>query len=170
MGVDQNGERRTISTQPQDAGVARDEQDPEVMVTGEYFYHQKRRAAEPAAWDETIRERPIAEWGEFREYHFPTAGFALLIQTDLPITDDWWTFPHILDWPRSHLKWSRRPLRPRRCRVIVHGRRWPLCADTHTRSGERLRPGSDCCQTKYFISSVLKTSTSFRQVAQQQLR
>jgi NAD(P)-dependent dehydrogenase (short-subunit alcohol dehydrogenase family) len=36
-------------------------EDPEAMVSGQYFYHQKRRAAEPAARDEKIQERLIAE-------------------------------------------------------------------------------------------------------------
>src|SRR5439155_24514322 len=35
--------------------------DPEVMISGQYFNHQKRRAAEPAARDEEIQERLIAE-------------------------------------------------------------------------------------------------------------
>lgn len=35
--------------------------DPEVMVSGQYFYHLKRRAAEAAARDEKIQERLIAE-------------------------------------------------------------------------------------------------------------
>jgi hypothetical protein len=35
--------------------------DPEAMVTGEYFYHQKRRAAESAARDEKNQDRLIAE-------------------------------------------------------------------------------------------------------------
>jgi NAD(P)-dependent dehydrogenase (short-subunit alcohol dehydrogenase family) len=33
----------------------------EAMVSGQYFYHQKRRAPEPAARDEKIQERLIAE-------------------------------------------------------------------------------------------------------------
>jgi NAD(P)-dependent dehydrogenase (short-subunit alcohol dehydrogenase family) len=35
--------------------------DPEAMVSGQYFYHQKRRAPEPAARDEKIQERLIKE-------------------------------------------------------------------------------------------------------------
>ncbi len=35
--------------------------DPEAMVSGQYFYHQKRRAAEDAARDEKVQERLIAE-------------------------------------------------------------------------------------------------------------
>ena len=35
--------------------------DPEAMVSGQYFYHQKRRAAEAAARDERIQERLLTE-------------------------------------------------------------------------------------------------------------
>jgi hypothetical protein len=35
--------------------------DPEAMVSGQYFYHQKRRDAEPAARDEKIQDQLIAE-------------------------------------------------------------------------------------------------------------
>ena len=35
--------------------------DPEAMVSGEYFYHRKRRAPLPAAKDEKTQERLIAE-------------------------------------------------------------------------------------------------------------
>jgi NAD(P)-dependent dehydrogenase (short-subunit alcohol dehydrogenase family) len=35
--------------------------DPEAMVTGEYFYHQKRRTPHPAARDKAIQDRLIAE-------------------------------------------------------------------------------------------------------------
>ena len=35
--------------------------DPEAMVSGQYFYHQKRRAVEAAARDERIQERLLTE-------------------------------------------------------------------------------------------------------------
>ena len=38
--------------------------DPEAMVSGEYFYHRKRRAPLPAAKDEKTQERLIAECAE----------------------------------------------------------------------------------------------------------
>ena len=31
--------------------------DPEAMVSGQYFYHRKQRAAEPAARDQTVQDR-----------------------------------------------------------------------------------------------------------------
>ena len=45
--------------------------DAEAMVTGQYFYHQKRRAAEPAARDEKIQERLIAECTRVSGVSFP---------------------------------------------------------------------------------------------------
>jgi NAD(P)-dependent dehydrogenase (short-subunit alcohol dehydrogenase family) len=45
--------------------------DPEAMVTGQYFYHQKRRAAEPAARDEKIQDRLIAECARISGVSFP---------------------------------------------------------------------------------------------------
>lgn len=45
--------------------------DPEAMVSGQYFYHQKRRAAEPAASDEEIQERLIAECARISGVPFP---------------------------------------------------------------------------------------------------
>jgi NAD(P)-dependent dehydrogenase (short-subunit alcohol dehydrogenase family) len=45
--------------------------DPEAMVTGQYFYHQKRRAAEPVATDEEIQERLIAECARISGIPFP---------------------------------------------------------------------------------------------------
>jgi NAD(P)-dependent dehydrogenase (short-subunit alcohol dehydrogenase family) len=45
--------------------------DPEVMVTGQYFYHQKRRAVEPAARDEKIQDRLIAECARISGVPFP---------------------------------------------------------------------------------------------------
>jgi hypothetical protein len=40
-----------------------DSNDPKAMVTGQYFYHQQRRDPEPAARNEEIQERLIAERG-----------------------------------------------------------------------------------------------------------
>jgi NAD(P)-dependent dehydrogenase (short-subunit alcohol dehydrogenase family) len=45
--------------------------DPEAMVTGEYFYHQKRRDPAPAARDEKIQERLIAECARISGVPFP---------------------------------------------------------------------------------------------------
>jgi NAD(P)-dependent dehydrogenase (short-subunit alcohol dehydrogenase family) len=45
--------------------------DPEATVSGQYFYHQKRRAAEPAARDEKIQERLIAECARISGVPFP---------------------------------------------------------------------------------------------------
>jgi hypothetical protein len=45
--------------------------DPEAMVTGQYFYHQKRRAAEAAARDEKIQERLIAECAQISGVALP---------------------------------------------------------------------------------------------------
>jgi NAD(P)-dependent dehydrogenase (short-subunit alcohol dehydrogenase family) len=45
--------------------------DPEAMVTGQYFYHQKRRDPEPAARDEKIQERLIAECARISGVPFP---------------------------------------------------------------------------------------------------
>jgi hypothetical protein len=41
------------------------------MVSGQYFYHQKRRDAEPAARDEKIQERLIAECARISGVPFP---------------------------------------------------------------------------------------------------
>ena len=48
--------------------------DPEAMVTGQYFYHQKRRAVEAAARDEKIQERLIAECAQLSGVPFPTGA------------------------------------------------------------------------------------------------
>ena len=45
--------------------------DPEAMVSGQYFYHRKRRAPEPAARDEKIQERLIAECARISGVPFP---------------------------------------------------------------------------------------------------
>lgn len=45
--------------------------DPEATVSGQYFYHRKRRAAEPAARDQTIQDRLIAECGRISGVPFP---------------------------------------------------------------------------------------------------
>jgi NAD(P)-dependent dehydrogenase (short-subunit alcohol dehydrogenase family) len=45
--------------------------DPEAKVSGQYFYHQKRRAAEPAASNEKIQERLIAECARISGVAFP---------------------------------------------------------------------------------------------------
>ena len=45
--------------------------DPEAMVTGQYFYHQKRRPAAPAARDEKIQDRLIAECARLSGVAFP---------------------------------------------------------------------------------------------------
>ena len=45
--------------------------DPEALVSGQYFYHQKRRAAEPAARDVEIQERLIAECARISGVPFP---------------------------------------------------------------------------------------------------
>lgn len=45
--------------------------DPEAMVSGQYFYHQKRRAVEPAARDEEIQERLMAECARISGVLFP---------------------------------------------------------------------------------------------------
>jgi len=45
--------------------------DPEAMVTGQYFYHQKRRAPAPAARDEKIQDRLIAECVRISGVPFP---------------------------------------------------------------------------------------------------
>jgi NAD(P)-dependent dehydrogenase (short-subunit alcohol dehydrogenase family) len=45
--------------------------DAEAMVTGQYFYHQKRRAADPAARDEKIQDRLIAECARVSGVPFP---------------------------------------------------------------------------------------------------
>ena len=45
--------------------------DPEAMVSGQYFYHQKRRAVEPAARDVEIQERLIAECARISGVAFP---------------------------------------------------------------------------------------------------
>jgi NAD(P)-dependent dehydrogenase (short-subunit alcohol dehydrogenase family) len=45
--------------------------DPEAMVSGQYFYHQKRRAAEAAARDEKIQNRLIAECARISGVAFP---------------------------------------------------------------------------------------------------
>jgi hypothetical protein len=46
--------------------------DHEAMVSGEYFYHQKRRAAEAEARDEKIQEQLIAACARISAYRFPT--------------------------------------------------------------------------------------------------
>jgi NAD(P)-dependent dehydrogenase (short-subunit alcohol dehydrogenase family) len=46
--------------------------DPEAMVTAQYFYHRKRRAAEPAARDEKTQDRLIAECARISGVPFPT--------------------------------------------------------------------------------------------------
>jgi NAD(P)-dependent dehydrogenase (short-subunit alcohol dehydrogenase family) len=45
--------------------------DPEAMVSGQYFYHQKRRAPMPAARDEKIQEQLIAECARISGVPFP---------------------------------------------------------------------------------------------------
>ena len=45
--------------------------DPEAMVSGEYFYHQKRRAPMAAARDEKIQDRLIAECARISGVPFP---------------------------------------------------------------------------------------------------
>jgi NAD(P)-dependent dehydrogenase (short-subunit alcohol dehydrogenase family) len=45
--------------------------DAEAMVTGQYFYHQKRRDPEPAARDEQIQDRLIAECARISGVAFP---------------------------------------------------------------------------------------------------
>ena len=45
--------------------------DPEAMVSGQYFYHRERRAAEAAARDEKIQERLIAECTRISGAAFP---------------------------------------------------------------------------------------------------
>jgi NAD(P)-dependent dehydrogenase (short-subunit alcohol dehydrogenase family) len=45
--------------------------DPEAMVSGQYFYHQKRRDAEPAARDVEVQEKLIAECARISGVPFP---------------------------------------------------------------------------------------------------
>src|SRR5437773_2846783 len=45
--------------------------DPGAMVSGQYFYHQKRRAVEAAARDEKIQDRLIAECARISGVPFP---------------------------------------------------------------------------------------------------
>ena len=45
--------------------------DPEAMVSGQYFYHQKRRAPMAAARDEKIQDRLIAECARISAVPFP---------------------------------------------------------------------------------------------------
>lgn len=45
--------------------------DPEAMVSGQYFYHQKRRAPEAAARDEKIQEQMMAECARISGVSFP---------------------------------------------------------------------------------------------------
>jgi NAD(P)-dependent dehydrogenase (short-subunit alcohol dehydrogenase family) len=45
--------------------------EPEAVVTGQYFYHQKRRASDPAASDEEIQDRLIAECARISGVPFP---------------------------------------------------------------------------------------------------
>jgi NAD(P)-dependent dehydrogenase (short-subunit alcohol dehydrogenase family) len=45
--------------------------DPAVKVSGQYFYHQKRRAPHPAASDERIQDRLIAECARISGVAFP---------------------------------------------------------------------------------------------------
>jgi NAD(P)-dependent dehydrogenase (short-subunit alcohol dehydrogenase family) len=45
--------------------------EPAARVTGQYFYHMKRRAAEPAASSETLQERLLAECGRISGVPFP---------------------------------------------------------------------------------------------------
>ena len=45
--------------------------DPEAMVSGQYFYHQKRRAPMAAARDEKIQERLIGECARISHVPFP---------------------------------------------------------------------------------------------------
>jgi NAD(P)-dependent dehydrogenase (short-subunit alcohol dehydrogenase family) len=45
--------------------------DPEAMVSGEYFYHEKRRDAEAASRDEKVQERLIAECARISGVAFP---------------------------------------------------------------------------------------------------
>ena len=45
--------------------------DPEAMVSGQYFYHQKRRAPMAAARDEKIQDRLIAECARISGLPFP---------------------------------------------------------------------------------------------------
>src|SRR5438128_9588417 len=45
--------------------------DAEAMMSGEYFYHKKRRAPEPAAKDDKIQERLMAECARISGVTFP---------------------------------------------------------------------------------------------------
>lgn len=45
--------------------------DPEAMVSGQYFYHRKRRAADPATRDESIQDRLIAGCAKLSSVPFP---------------------------------------------------------------------------------------------------
>jgi hypothetical protein len=45
--------------------------DPGALVSGQYFYHQKRRAPLAAARDEQIQDRLIAECGRISGVAFP---------------------------------------------------------------------------------------------------
>jgi NAD(P)-dependent dehydrogenase (short-subunit alcohol dehydrogenase family) len=45
--------------------------DPEAMVSGQYFYHEKRRAAKPAVRDAKIQERLMAECARISGVSFP---------------------------------------------------------------------------------------------------
>ena len=45
--------------------------DPEAMVSGQYFYHRRRRAPEPVARDEKIQDRLIAECARISGVAFP---------------------------------------------------------------------------------------------------
>jgi len=45
--------------------------DPEAMVSGQYFYHRKRRAAEPSARDQATQDRLIAECARISGVPFP---------------------------------------------------------------------------------------------------
>jgi NAD(P)-dependent dehydrogenase (short-subunit alcohol dehydrogenase family) len=45
--------------------------DPNAMVTGQYFYHQKRHAVEPTARDAKIQDRLIAECARISGVPFP---------------------------------------------------------------------------------------------------
>jgi NAD(P)-dependent dehydrogenase (short-subunit alcohol dehydrogenase family) len=46
-------------------------EDPAARVTGQYFYHLKRRAAHPAASDPAIQERLLAECARISNVPFP---------------------------------------------------------------------------------------------------
>jgi len=46
--------------------------DPEAQVSGQYFYHMRRRAADPVASKEAVQEKLLAECERLSGVPFPT--------------------------------------------------------------------------------------------------